>query len=61
MPRAAAHFTQADVARVIRAAMQAGAGAVEVRRDGTMLILLSGPALAPSQAPTIDDDDCAKF
>lgn len=40
MSRTAAKFTQADVARSIRAARQAGAGEVELRPDGTIRILL---------------------
>lgn len=42
MSRTGAKFTQADVARSIRAAKQAGAGSVELRPDGTILISLSG-------------------
>lgn len=38
MSRTAAKVTQADVARVIRAAQQCGAGLVKVMRDGTILI-----------------------
>jgi hypothetical protein len=41
MSRTAARVTQADVARSVRAAMQAGAGGVEVRPDGTIFIHLS--------------------
>lgn len=40
MPRRAANVTQADIARSIRAAKQAGAGSVELRPDGTILINL---------------------
>jgi hypothetical protein len=40
MPRRAATVTQADVARAIRAAKQAGAESVEVRPDGTIVVLL---------------------
>jgi hypothetical protein len=40
MSRTPARITQADVARAIRAAKQAGAGGVELRPDGTMLIYL---------------------
>lgn len=40
MSRRPAILTQADVARVIRAAKQAGAGAVEVRPDGKILVLM---------------------
>ncbi len=42
MSRTPAKFTQADVARSIRAAKQAGAGSVELRPDGTILIRLAG-------------------
>jgi hypothetical protein len=41
MPRRAARITQADVARAVRAAKQAGADHVEVRPDGTILVKLS--------------------
>jgi hypothetical protein len=40
VPRRAATLTQADIARAIRAAKQAGAESVEVRRDGTIAVLL---------------------
>ena len=53
MPRRPATVTQADIARAIRAAKQAGATCVEVKPDGTVLIRLneSCPALsADSQA-----------
>jgi hypothetical protein len=49
MPRRPAHFTQADVARAVRAAKQAGADHVEVRPDGTILVKLSPDN--PSQRP----------
>jgi hypothetical protein len=39
--RTAARVTQAAVARTIRAAMQAGAGGVEVRPDGSIFVYLS--------------------
>lgn len=42
MSRTGAKFTQADVARSLRAAKQAGAGSVELRPDGTIVISLSG-------------------
>jgi hypothetical protein len=47
MSRTAARFTQADVARSIRAAKQAGAGSVELRPDGTILISLDSTADKP--------------
>jgi hypothetical protein len=40
MSRTPARFTQADVARSIRAAKQAGAGAVELLPDGSIRIIL---------------------
>lgn len=45
MSRTPARFTQADVARTIRAAKQAGAGGVEVRPDGTIFVHLSSPQM----------------
>jgi len=51
--RRAATITQADVARAIRAAKQAGADAIEVRRDGTIVVhLKDAPPLSPA-----DDHD----
>jgi hypothetical protein len=50
MPRTPAKITQADVARTIRAAIQAGADRVEVRPDGTILVRLS-PDVAGTAAP----------
>jgi hypothetical protein len=47
MPRRPAAVTQADVARTIRAAKQAGADSVEVRPDGTIVVLLKDDAPAP--------------
>jgi hypothetical protein len=41
MSRTAARFTQADVARSIRAAKQAGAATVELCPDGTIRINLT--------------------
>jgi hypothetical protein len=49
MPRRRAHLTQADVARAIRAAKQAGAAAVVVLPDGSIKILFDSPPLAPEQ------------
>jgi hypothetical protein len=46
MSRRAASFTQADIARSVRAAKQAGAGAVELCPDGTIRISLTAE---PSQ------------
>jgi hypothetical protein len=41
MSRTPARVTQADVARSVRAAKQAGAGRVEVRPDGSIFIHLT--------------------
>lgn len=55
MPRTAATLTQADVARVLRAARQAGAGEVEVRPDGTILVRMMPSAPRPEHAERPDD------
>jgi hypothetical protein len=47
MSRTAARFTQADVARSIRAAKQAGARVVELLPDGTIRICLGGEEKPP--------------
>jgi hypothetical protein len=49
--RRPASIAQADVARAIRAARQTGAECVEVRKDGTITILLKAPAIVPSDDP----------
>jgi hypothetical protein len=49
VPRRPAHITQADVARVIRAAKQAGASEIEVRVDGCKVIVRF------SQSTGVDD------
>jgi hypothetical protein len=51
MPRRPAIFDQASIARVLRAAKQAGAAAVEVQQpDGAIIrILVNSPPLAPEQ------------
>lgn len=48
MSRRPASLSQADVARAIRAARQTGAECVEVRRDGTIVVLLKAPTIAPA-------------
>jgi hypothetical protein len=50
--RRAATITQAAVARAIRAARQTGAATVEVRPDGTIIVHVEAPSLAPD----LDDD-----
>ena len=47
MSRTRALFTQADVARTIRAAKQAVAGTVDLLPDGTIRIRLDGPEKPP--------------
>jgi hypothetical protein len=47
MSRRAAIITQADVARAIRAAKQAGAATIEVRPDGTIIVHIAAPPIAP--------------
>jgi hypothetical protein len=61
MSRTPARVTQADVARCVRAAMQAGAGGVEVRRDGSIFISLLPPAGENAVKPNykLDEDDGA--
>ena len=49
MTRTPARVTQADVARAIRAAKQAGAGAVEVLKDGTIRINRPKPKTKPAK------------
>jgi hypothetical protein len=51
MPRRPAAFTQADVARAIRAAKQAGAESVEMRADGTIVVMLKTPPIVPDDSP----------
>ena len=55
MPRRAASTTQADIARAIRAARQAGVDAVEIRPGGTIFVLIK----APSVASDLDDAESA--
>lgn len=54
MSRRAAIVTQADVARTIRAAKQAGAVNVEVRPDGTLLVHLDKSTVPLSQSEKIE-------
>jgi hypothetical protein len=58
--RTPARFTQADVARTIRAARQAGAEGVEIRPDGSIYVHLSAPGAggkSPSEAQKALEDD----
>jgi hypothetical protein len=54
MSRRRATIDQASIARAVRAAKAAGAGAVEVKRDGSIVIHV---AAAPPIAPAGDDLD----
>jgi len=56
MPRTPAKLTQADVARAIRAAKASGAGSVEIRPDGTIVI-----PLQPATASLFTSDYTAFF
>lgn len=57
MSRTAARFTQADVARSIRAAKQAGAGSVDLRPDGTIRIRIAPEAGDKSETPVDDGQE----
>lgn len=57
MTRRPALFTQADIARALRAVKSTGEpGHVEIKRDGTILVVLGAAAAAPL-VPADDDDD----
>jgi hypothetical protein len=56
MPRRAATFTQADVARAIRAAKQAGAEYVEVRPDGRIVVVLKDARTALNEPAPVKHD-----
>ena len=57
MPRTPANVTQADIARILRAAKQAGAAGVEIRCGGAVIWVpldgRTGPVPVP---PEVDDD-----
>jgi len=53
MSRTPARFTQADVARAIRAAKQAGAADIIVAPDGSIIIKLSP---SPPATKALDED-----
>ena len=54
MSRRPAKTTQADMARAIRAAKQAGATGVEVRPDGTIYIRLTDGEASTAREVTVD-------
>lgn len=56
MSRRPAKVTQADVARTIRAAKQAGAAGVDVLPDGTIRVTLL-PSVAPVSEPVSEEGD----
>jgi hypothetical protein len=53
MSRRHAKFTQADVARIIRAAKQTGAANITIRPDGSFVV---GIDLTPTPASASPDD-----
>jgi hypothetical protein len=55
MSRTPARVTQADVARTIRAAKQAGAEGVEVRPDGTIYVRLAQKSAADNEKTPVDE------
>jgi hypothetical protein len=56
MPRRPASITQADVARIIRAAKQAGAAEVEVRVGGSSIVVRIAPSTG-AQTPLEPAED----
>lgn len=61
MSRTAAKFNQADLARTIRAAKQAGGEGVELRPDGTIYIHLSPSFAQESTTERIEEDEGEAF
>jgi len=59
MSRTPARITQADVARAIRAAKQAGAGGVEIRPDGTIRIDLQAKPAGDKSDFLVDEEKVA--
>lgn len=57
MSRTAARFTQADVARSIRAAKQAGAGSIRLFPDGTIKIDLQAETVVEKSQNTVEDTE----
>jgi hypothetical protein len=55
MPRRPAKVTQADIARAIRAAKEAGASAVTVDADGAIRIALTASTAPVKPANDVDD------
>jgi hypothetical protein len=61
MSRRPAIFTQADIARAVRAAKQAGAGGVELRPDGSIFIHLTKTDSVKKPIHDLDDQERAVF
>lgn len=57
MPRRPAVITQGDVARVLRAAKQAGCAAVEVTPDGRIIVHISEAPLGSGTPSTCEDEE----
>ena len=57
MSRTAARFTQADVARSIRAAKQAGAGCIRLLPDGTIMIDLQAVHAGDNSNNQVEDGE----
>jgi len=57
MPRCAARITQGEIARVIRAAREAGAAEVIIDGQGQIRVLLSPNVPAASTSPCDEDDE----
>jgi hypothetical protein len=56
MPRRPAKVTQADIARAIRAAQEAGASAVTVDNEGVIRIVLTASAPPTKLATDVDQE-----
>ena len=56
MPRRPAKVTQADIARAIRAAKDAGAGAVTIDGDGVIRIALTASATLIKPVNDVDEE-----
>ena len=57
MPRRVAKITQGEIARVIRAAKEAGAGEVIIDGQGQIRVVLSSKAPAASTSSSEETDD----
>jgi hypothetical protein len=55
MPRRPAKVTQADIARAIRAAKEAGASAVSIDADGVIRIALTASAAPTKSTKGLDE------